>query len=59
LRAGGALIVAALSAYGTSVIQNIHHIDRGYENLVEKLTSLGARIERVDDFRVNESLIVK
>lgn len=48
LRAGAAMIVAALMAEGTSIIRNIHYIDRGYENLTDKLTALGARIERID-----------
>ena len=48
LRAGAAMIVAALMAQGTSIIRNIHFIDRGYENLTDKLTALGAKIERLD-----------
>lgn len=48
LRAGASLIVASLCAEGTSMIENLHHIDRGYENLEEKLIGLGARIKRVD-----------
>ncbi len=48
LRAGAAMIVAALMAQGTSIIRNIHFIDRGYENLTDKLTALGAIIERVE-----------
>ena len=49
LRAGAALIVASLCASGTCVIENLHHIDRGYENLEEKLSNLGANITRVVD----------
>ena len=49
LRAGAAMIVAALMAEGTSVVRNIHYIDRGYEHLTEKLTALGANIERVEE----------
>ncbi|MFA6989103.1 MAG: UDP-N-acetylglucosamine 1-carboxyvinyltransferase, partial [Candidatus Gastranaerophilaceae bacterium] len=48
LRAGASLIVASLAAEGDSIIDNLHHIDRGYENLEEKLTGLGAKISRVD-----------
>ena len=48
IRAGVALLIAALSAQGTSVIQNIEQIDRGYQNIVERLNALGAKIERVD-----------
>lgn len=46
LRAGGALVVAALAAAGTSEIHSIHHIDRGYELLENKLQQLGADIRR-------------
>ncbi len=49
IRAGMALVLAALAAKGTSVIRNIGQIDRGYEQIDEKLRSLGAEIERVDD----------
>lgn len=46
LRAGAALILAALTAEGTTGIRGIHHIDRGYEKVVEKLSHLGANIVR-------------
>lgn len=46
LRAGAALILAALTADGETEIQGVHHIDRGYEYIVEKLTRLGAQIRR-------------
>lgn len=46
LRAGAALILAALTAEGTTVIRETHHIDRGYEKVEEKLSRLGARIIR-------------
>lgn len=49
LRAGAALIIAGLSANGKTTIENINHIERGYENIVEKLTNLGANIKRVSD----------
>lgn len=45
LRAGASMVVAALSAEGTTVIHNINHILRGYENIVYKLTDVGANIE--------------
>ena len=48
LRAGAGLVVAALSAQGTTTIDGIHHIERGYENLVEKLQGVGADILRRD-----------
>lgn len=46
IRAGIALLIAALSASGESIIQNVEQIDRGYENIVERLKSIGADIER-------------
>lgn len=49
IRAGIALLIAALGSKGTSRIQNIDQIDRGYENIEERLRSLGANIIRVDD----------
>lgn len=47
LRAGAALVMAGLVAEGTTRVFDIYHIDRGYSNLVEKLTKLGANIKRV------------
>jgi UDP-N-acetylglucosamine 1-carboxyvinyltransferase len=47
IRAGMALLIAALKAKGRSVIHNIHQIDRGYENIDTRLRALGARIDRV------------
>lgn len=46
LRAGSALVVAALRANGKTVIGGVHHIDRGYEKIEESLRALGAQIER-------------
>ncbi|MDB9755858.1 UDP-N-acetylglucosamine 1-carboxyvinyltransferase [Winogradskyella sp.] len=48
IRAGVSLLIAALSAKGTSVIHNIEQIDRGYENIDERLRAIGAKIERLD-----------
>jgi len=48
IRAGMALLIAALCAEGTSEIQNIEQIDRGYERLDERLSALGAKIRRVE-----------
>ncbi len=45
LRAGAAMIIAGLMAHGTTEIYDIHHIDRGYENIVDKFKALGANIE--------------
>jgi UDP-N-acetylglucosamine 1-carboxyvinyltransferase len=47
IRAGISLLIAALSAKGTSVIHNIEQIDRGYENIVSRLQKIGAKIDRV------------
>ena len=47
IRAGVALLIAALSAEGTSVIQNIEQIDRGYQNIDERLRAVGAEIKRI------------
>ena len=49
LRAGAALVIAGLAAQGTTRVENIHFIERGYENIVQKLTELGAEIRRVED----------
>ena len=54
LRAGAAMVVAALMADGTSEIEEIGHIERGYENIVEKLRGLGADISKV--YRVPAAL---
>ncbi|WP_298900026.1 UDP-N-acetylglucosamine 1-carboxyvinyltransferase [uncultured Psychroserpens sp.] len=48
IRAGVSLLIAALSASGTSTIHNIEQIDRGYENIDERLRAIGAKITRVD-----------
>ena len=47
LRAGAAMIIAALAAKGTTEIENIHYIQRGYEDIVDKLTALGADISEI------------
>ncbi|MFK8060009.1 MAG: UDP-N-acetylglucosamine 1-carboxyvinyltransferase [Polaribacter sp.] len=49
IRAGISLLIAALSAKGTSIINNIEQIDRGYENIEARLKSIGAKIERIND----------
>ncbi len=49
LRAGAALIIAGLTAHGTTVVRNAHFVERGYENIVSKLTALGADITRIGD----------
>jgi UDP-N-acetylglucosamine 1-carboxyvinyltransferase len=49
LRAGAALVVAGLMAEGNSIIDNLQHIDRGYENFEDKIKLLGGKIERYND----------
>ena len=49
IRAGIALLIAAMSADGTSRISNIEQIDRGYENIESRLAALGACIKRVEE----------
>ena len=46
LRAGAAMVIAGLVAEGTTVLEDIQYIERGYENIVEKLVDLGADIYR-------------
>jgi UDP-N-acetylglucosamine 1-carboxyvinyltransferase len=48
LRAGASLIIAALAASGTSIIEEINQVDRGYERIEERLQQIGAKIERKD-----------
>jgi UDP-N-acetylglucosamine 1-carboxyvinyltransferase len=48
LRASAALVVAGLAARGTTIVQGLHHLDRGYDNLEGKLRALGANLRRVD-----------
>ncbi len=57
LRAGASLVVAALMADGNSTIENLHHIDRGYENFENKLRLLGGKIERKDDAVITPATI--
>jgi len=47
LRASVSLILAGLTAKGKSLINRIYHLDRGYENIEQKLKSLGAKIKRI------------
>jgi UDP-N-acetylglucosamine 1-carboxyvinyltransferase len=48
IRSGAALVVAALCANGTTTLDNIYHLDRGYQDLVGKLETAGAHISRVE-----------
>ena len=56
LRAGAALVIAALAAKGQSEITCVHYIERGYENLVEKLRGLGANIRAVEETEEQQRL---
>ncbi len=49
LRAGAALIIAGISANGTTEVYNLNHIDRGYENIEEKFRKIGANIQRIKE----------
>jgi UDP-N-acetylglucosamine 1-carboxyvinyltransferase len=49
LRAGAALIIAGLSAEGTTVVRNAHFVERGYEKIVEKLQGIGANIKKIEE----------
>ena len=49
LRASAALVIAGLAARGTTQVNRIYHLDRGYEHIDVKLRKLGARIERVEE----------
>ena len=49
LRADAALVMAGLAAQGTTYIKNIHYVERGYENIIQKFTALGADIKRIED----------
>ena len=53
LRASAALVVAGLAAKGTTIIQGLHHLDRGYDNLEGKLKQLGANLERASATEMN------
>ena len=49
LRASASLVLAALCASGETIIDRVYHIDRGYEMIVKKLSTIGANIERLTD----------
>lgn len=55
LRAGAALVLAGLAAEGETIVKNLHFIDRGYEDLVENLTALGANISRIQKAELDRS----
>lgn len=55
LRAGAALVIAGLAAKGTTVIDEIRHIERGYEEIIEKFQALGANIKKVSEQEYQKS----
>ena len=57
LRAGAALVIAGLMANGETIVEKLHHIDRGYEEFEQKLSALGAKINRYNDENVTEGAI--
>lgn len=59
LRAGAALVIAALAAEGISTVDDIRYIERGYENFPEKLRGLGAMIEKVDNERDVKNFVLR
>ena len=56
LRASAALILAGLAATGETWVQRIYHFDRGYENFEQKLTKLGANVERLPESELPKSI---
>ena len=59
LRAGAALVIAGLAADGITVVDDIYYVERGYEALEEKLTNLGAKIEKVDNEKDLQKFVLK
>lgn len=59
LRAGAALVIAGLAADGITTVDDIHYVQRGYEDFEEKLRGLGASIEKVDSEREAQKFILK
>ena len=55
LRAGAALVIAGLAAEGFTIVDDIRYIERGYEDIIEKLRSIGAQIESVECEEVVET----
>jgi UDP-N-acetylglucosamine 1-carboxyvinyltransferase len=55
LRGGAALVVAALGADGRTEIHDVHHVERGYEDLTAKLCGLGASVEHIEVLEAEEA----
>ena len=58
LRAGAALVIAGLMANGETIVEKLHHIDRGYEDFEHKLSKLGAKIARFDSDNENSNTVL-
>ena len=56
LRAGAAMVIAGLAADGTTTVEDVHYIERGYETMIEKLRGLGADISRIESPDPNSSM---
>lgn len=56
LRAGAAMVLAGLAAWGTTTVEDIYHIERGYEDIIGKFKALGADIEKVEDNAQEETI---
>ena len=53
LRAGAAMVIAALSAEGTTTIEDAHYIERGYEDIIGKFSAIGGKIRRIETFEAS------
>ena len=56
LRAGAAMVIAALAADGVTTIEDAHYIERGYEDIIGKLSALGASIRRIEEVEINSEI---
>lgn len=59
LRASASLVLAGMAAEGTTVVNRVYHLDRGYERMEDRLNALGAKIRRVDEKELSEDLRVQ
>ena len=50
LRAGAAMVIAGLAAEGHTTVEDVHYIERGYENIIGKLRAIGADIKRIETY---------
>jgi UDP-N-acetylglucosamine 1-carboxyvinyltransferase len=59
LRASAGLVLAGLAAEGTTTINRVYHLDRGYERLEDRLRALGANVQRVDEKELASAAMVE